>query len=79
MIAGTETMMAETRPAGSERRDPDDDEGDRSLANIVLALGFVVLVGGGVWLANAMIDARKADECISSGRRNCNPIEAPTR
>ena len=78
MIAGAETMMAET-PAGSERRDPEDDEGDRTLANIVLVIGFVVLVGGGVWLANAMIDARKADECISSGRRNCNPIEAPTR
>jgi len=62
----------------SETRDP-DDEGDRTTANIILAVGFVVLVGGGVWLANAMIDARKADECLSSGRRNCNPIEAPTR
>ena len=63
----------------SETRDPDDDEGDRKTANIVLAVGFVVLVGGGIWLANAMVDARKADECLSSGRRNCNPIEAPTR
>lgn len=63
----------------SETRDPDDDEGDRRMTNIVLAVGFVVLVGGGIWLANAMVDARKADECLSSGRRNCNPIEAPTR
>ena len=64
----------------TDTRDPDDDEGrDRRTANIVLAIGFVVLVGGGVWLANAMIDARKADECISSGRRNCNPIEVPAR
>lgn len=60
-------------------RDPDDDEGDRKLANIVLVVGFLVLAGGGVWLANAMVDARKADECISTGRRNCNPIEAPPR
>ena len=36
-----------------------------------------VFVGVGVWLANAMIDARKADDCMSSGRRNCNPIEVP--
>ena len=43
----------------------------------MLAVGFVVLVGGGIWLANAMVDARKADECISSGRRNCIPIEVP--
>jgi hypothetical protein len=26
-----------------------------------------------------MIDARRADDCMSSGRRNCNPIEAPQR
>jgi hypothetical protein len=59
--------------------DQEDEEGDRRLANIVLAVGFVLLVGAGIWLANAMIDARKADECISSGRRNCNPIEVPAR
>ena len=59
----------------SDTRDPDEDEGDRTLANIVLLVGFVVLVGGGIWLANAMLDARKADECMSSGRRNCAPIE----
>ncbi len=60
-------------------RDPDDEEGDRTTANIILLVGFVLLVGGGIWLANAMIDARKADECLSSGRRNCSPIEAPAR
>ena len=60
--------------------EPDDDEeSDRTTTNVILAVGFVLLVGGGIWLANAMIDARKADECISSGRRNCNPIEVPAR
>ena len=62
-----------------QSQDPDDDEGSRTTANIILAVGFVVLVGGGVWLANAMIDARKADECMSSGRRNCSPIDTPSR
>jgi hypothetical protein len=59
--------------------DPHDEESDRRLANIVLLVAAVLLVGGGIWLANAMIDARKADECMSSGRRNCTPIEAPSR
>ena len=63
----------------TDQRDPDDDEADRKLANIVLLIGFVLLVGGGIWLASAMIDARKADECMSSGRRNCNPIDVPAR
>ena len=34
---------------------------------------------GHVGISNAMIDARRADDCLSSGRRNCNPIEAPQR
>jgi hypothetical protein len=64
----------------SSTKDPDEEsESDRRLANIVLAVGFVVLVGAGIWLANAMIDARKADECISSGRRNCVPIQVLPR
>ena len=50
---------------------------ERMITNIVLLLIFAVLVGIGVWISNAMLDARRADECISSGRRNCNPIEVP--
>jgi hypothetical protein len=52
---------------------------ERMVTNIVLLLIFAALVGIGVWLSNAMIDARRADECMSSGRRNCNPIEVPPR
>jgi len=63
----------------SSSQDPNDEEDDRRLANIVLAVAFVLLVGGGIWLASAMIDARKADECMASGRRNCNPIEVTPR
>ena len=65
------------RPPNPEHDAESDD--DRRLANLILAIGFVVLVGGGIWLASAMIDARKADECMSSGRHNCNPIEVPPR
>jgi hypothetical protein len=61
-------------------KDPDEEsESDRRLANIVLAVGFVALVGVGVWLANAMVTAKKADDCLASGRRNCFPIEVAPR
>jgi hypothetical protein len=55
------------------------EDRERTITNIVLLLIFAALVGIGIWLSNAMIDARRADECISSGRRNCNPIEVPPR
>ena len=61
----------------AESRRQDDRE--RTVTNIVLLVIFATLVGIGVWPSNAMIDARRADECISSGRRNCNPIEVPPR
>jgi hypothetical protein len=58
---------------------PEEEARDRRAANIFLLVAGLVLVGIGVWLANAMIDARRADECMSSGRRNCTPIESPNR
>jgi hypothetical protein len=61
----------------AEARRQEDRE--RTVTNIVLLVIFAALVGIGVWISNAMIDARRADECISSGRRNCNPIEVPPR
>ena len=52
---------------------------DRRAANIFLLIAAVVLVGIGVWIADAMIEARRADDCMSSGRRNCAPIDVPPR
>jgi hypothetical protein len=55
------------------------EDRERTVTNIVLLCIFVALVAIGVWLSNAMLDARRADECISSGRRNCNPIDIQPR
>ena len=56
-----------------------ESEGDRRLANIVLLVFFVLLVGGGIWLANAMFEQRRLDDCLAQGRRNCAPVEVPAR
>ena len=68
-------------PAGDRepQPSPEQEARDRCAANIFLLVSCMVLVGIGVWLANAMIDARRADECMSSGRRNCAPVEVPAR
>ena len=58
---------------------PAEEARDRRAANIFLLVAAVVIVGIGVWLGNALVAARKADECISTGRRNCSPIEVPAR
>jgi hypothetical protein len=56
-----------------------ETERERRIANIVLLLFVVGLVGGGIWLANAMFNQRMLDDCLAQGRRNCAPIDAPRR
>ena len=53
---------------------------ERRIANAVLLLFLILIVGGGIWLANAMFDQRRLDDCMAQGGRNCAPpIEAPAR
>jgi hypothetical protein len=59
--------------------EPEETDAERRRANLILLVGAVILVGGGIWLVNALIDARQAEECMESGRRNCTPIEVPAR
>jgi hypothetical protein len=53
---------------------------ERRIANAVLLFFLILVVGGGIWLANAMFEQRRLDDCMAQGRSNCAPpIEAPTR
>src|SRR3954451_3505391 len=78
-----EMPMTEPRPESQTSKTSEtevvDEAADRRLANIVLAVGLLLLIGIGWWLANALFEARQADNCISSGRRNCTPIETAPR
>jgi hypothetical protein len=65
--------------APEEPPSPEQEARDRRTANIFLLVAGAVLIGVGLWLANGLIEARRADECIAAGRRNCNPIDAPAR
>jgi heme/copper-type cytochrome/quinol oxidase subunit 2 len=57
----------------------EEDERDRRETNIFLLVAAGIFIAVGIWLVNAMVDARKTEECLESGRRNCNPIEVPDR
>lgn len=59
--------------------EPGETERERRMANMLLLGGAIVVVVGGIWLVNALVDARKKEECLESGRRNCNPISVPAR
>jgi hypothetical protein len=59
------------------RDDPPETESERRTTNLILLAIVIAVVGSAVWLGNAMLDARRADECMSSGRRNCEPIANP--
>ena len=69
--------MDESKPPKHD--DHVERDRDRHLGNIALLIVFVVVVGAGVWLVNAMLDARAVDDCLAQGRRNCAPIEVPAR
>ena len=60
-------------------RDDEETESERRRTNIILLVGAILIVGGGIWLVNALVDARKSEECFESGRRNCAPIQVPER
>lgn len=74
--------MDQSKPPAPDEPAEDDyaeSERDRRLANIVLLVVFIVVAGTGVWLVNALLDARAVDECLAQGRRNCAPIDVPPR
>jgi hypothetical protein len=57
----------------------EESESDRRAGNLFLLVAGILLVGGGVWLVNALVDYNKNQACLEAGRRNCNPIELPER
>ena len=81
-MAGTSPAMTKSRIIDrmtAPQHEPPETEADRRRANIALLIGAVILIGGGIWLVNALLDARDAQICMETGRRNCNPIDVPAR
>jgi hypothetical protein len=58
------------------RREKESDAERRS-GNLVLLVFFVVIVGIGLWLVNALFETRQIDDCIAQRASNCNSIDVP--
>jgi hypothetical protein len=52
---------------------------ERMTITAVIVVFLVVLVGGGIWLANSLVTLRKNQDCALSGRKNCADISVPAR
>jgi hypothetical protein len=52
----------------------DDGGGSRTPAVAGLAIAAVLLVAG-LWLAHELTSANKMQDCVMSGRTNCNVIQ----
>ena len=78
VFARYDAGMNEPEPSNGDRYV--ETARERRIANAVLLLFLVLIVGGGIWLANAMFDQRRIDDCVAQGRHNCGPvIDAPAR
>jgi hypothetical protein len=80
---GTESTDRRSSDRASRRPTSDhgverETAGERRLVNLLIA-GFILFVlGTALWLGDALLETRRTDDCISSGRRNCAPITAPS-
>jgi hypothetical protein len=54
--------------------EPEQGESNRRPAIVGLGIALVLLVAG-LWLARELTAASKMQDCLMSGRRNCNVIE----
>jgi hypothetical protein len=54
--------------------EPEQGENNRRPAIVGLGIAVALLVAG-LWLAHELTAASKMQDCLMSGRRNCNVIE----
>jgi len=53
------------------------DDGDRTRANIAAIVVVIVLLVGGYFLVQAVVDNARLQECLARRQINCAPVEVP--
>jgi hypothetical protein len=61
----------------ADDQDESETPRERMIFNIGIAVFLILLVGAGIWIADAMVSTRKLQDCVMSGRKNCAPVQAP--
>ena len=71
--------MTTPEPPSEAERDAPMSARERTVTNLAIVLVVVVLIGAGVWMANAILEMRRIQDCVMAGRRNCAQITTPGR
>ncbi len=48
---------------------------DRDRQNLTAGIAVAILIALALWLMHAMSEGIRKQDCVLSGRRNCDPIE----
>jgi hypothetical protein len=63
-----------------ERRpDEPDDYRHRMIMNGLAFVATVLLIVGGIWIAEVMAHMRKDQDCVLTGRTGCAHVDAPVQ
>jgi hypothetical protein len=57
----------------------DDDYRQRMTMNVLALAACIGLALAGIWLANAIAQMRKNQDCVLSGRPGCTHVDVPLR
>jgi hypothetical protein len=55
-----------------------DDYRQRMTNNLLALVLCVLLIGAGIWLADTLVELRRKQDCVLSGRRDCAEISVPS-
>jgi hypothetical protein len=68
-------VMSKPEPGEARRSQPNPPSADNRRGAIAGLIIAAVILGVGLWLARDLTAASKMQDCLMSGRSNCNVIE----
>jgi hypothetical protein len=54
-----------------------DDYRHRMMMNGLAFVATILLIAGGIWIAEVMAQMRKDQDCVLTGRSGCTPVAVP--
>jgi hypothetical protein len=62
-------------PASGKAAEHEDDDQASPRGALIALVVVVVLIAGGLWVTHVLHNAAAIQDCASSGRTNCAPVQ----